>query len=212
MPNLKEGILVAIEGIDGSGKSTLAQSLYKKLFSHGYSSLLTKEPGDTPLGKKIRELVQYQDISINAKAEYLLFAADRAQHFTEIIIPALKEKKLILSDRLADSSLAYQGYGRNLDLTILASINKWAMNDIQPHITVFVQAPINIIFERIKSRNMLSTFEKEAFLHKVTIGFETMYRNRTDVIFVDGTEQPPIVMQKTYDALLQKLENYTIHD
>jgi len=212
MPYLKKGILIAIEGIDGSGKSTLAQALHKKLSSEGYNTLLTKEPGDTPLGKKIRELVLSQNISIDTKAEYLLFAADRAQHFTEIIIPALKEKKLILSDRLADSSLAYQGYGRGLDVTMLATINKWAMQDIQPDFTVFVQAPINVIFERIKSRNTLSIFEKEAFLQKVMLGFETIYHNnRSDVIIINGTEEPQIVMQKTYDAILEKLENYIVH-
>src|SRR5688500_2417178 len=106
MVHLKRGILIAIEGIDGSGKSTIAQATALALKEQGFDLLLTKEPGDSELGKHIRELVQTQNVSISAKAQYLLFAADRAQHFMEKIIPALKTHKIILSDRLADSSLA----------------------------------------------------------------------------------------------------------
>lgn len=89
---LTQGILIAIEGIDGSGKSTLVQNLFVLLQEKQFDLLLTKEPGDTDLGKKIREIVQTQDMPIASKAEYLLFAADRAQHFSEMIIPALIQK------------------------------------------------------------------------------------------------------------------------
>jgi dTMP kinase len=115
MKNLKKGVLISFEGIDGSGKSLLVNNLYKILQTQ-YKTLITKEPGETDLGKKIRKIVQEQNVKIGPLAEYLLFATDRAQHFTEFIIPNLQEKYLILSDRLADSSIVYNGYGRDLPI------------------------------------------------------------------------------------------------
>lgn len=207
MPMLTKGLLIAIEGIDGSGKSTLARNLFTLLHDQHYNALLTKEPGDTELGKKIRELVQTQTIPLSPVAEYLLFAADRAQHFTEMIIPALADKKLILSDRLSDSSLAYQGYGRGLDLDQLQSINTWAMNNIVPSLTIFVRVPVKTALERVTNRGALSAFEKETFLDKVANGFEMLYKNRADVMIVDGTQSQESLTLQTYKALETWLQN-----
>ena len=207
MPQLKQGILITIEGIDGSGKSTLARNLFTMLHDKQYNALLTKEPGDTEVGKKIRELVQTQTIPLTSKAEYLLFAADRAQHFAEMIIPALTNKQLILSDRLSDSSLAYQGYGRNLELHQLQSINTWAMNTIKPDLTIFVRIPVTTALKRVTNRGALSAFEKEAFLDKVANGFEMLYKNRTDVMIIDGTQSEDSLTQNTYKALEKWLQN-----
>ncbi len=191
MPHLKQGLLISIEGIDGSGKSTLAQNLARIFDKKDYAVVLTREPGGTPLGQAIRTIVQQKTEPRCAKAEFLLFAADRAQHFDQIIIPALAGHKLVISDRMIDSSLAYQGYGNNLDLEQIRTISHWAMNTIVPHLTIFVQIPINIALERIAKRNAtLSHFEKEAFLKKVAHGFEELYKNRTDVMIVDGMQSP----------------------
>src|SRR5687767_13565958 len=116
MFQLKRGILIAIEGIDGSGKTTLAKNIFSSLEQRGFNTTLTREPGDSELGKQVRQLVCAQNISISPKAQYLLFAVDRAQHFTERIIPALRNNSIIICDRLSDSSLAYQGYGNGLDI------------------------------------------------------------------------------------------------
>ena len=123
------GYFVSIEGIDGCGKTTLAQRLQAMLTHAGHQVLLTKEPGGSELGKSLRAILQTQEMPIGGKAEFLLFAADRAQHFEKIIIPALREGKVVITDRCADSSLAYQGYGHNLDRTIITTVNNWAMND-----------------------------------------------------------------------------------
>lgn len=207
MPLLTKGLLIAIEGIDGSGKSTLARNLSSALHNEHYDALLTKEPGDTQLGKKIRDVVQTQTIPLASKAEYLLFAADRAQHFTEIIIPALAQKKLILSDRLSDSSLAYQGYARGLELNQLQSINSWAMNAIVPDLTLFVRIPVTTALTRVKNRGTLSAFEKESFLNKVANGFEALYKNRTDVMIIDGTQSEEYLTLHTHKALEKWLQN-----
>jgi dTMP kinase len=191
MPHLNKGILIAIEGIDGSGKSTLAHNLSIALQQQGFNTILTKEPGASAIGKEIRKIIQTQNIAFCAKAEYLLFAADRAQHFAELIIPALEQKKLIISDRMADSSLAYQGYGNGLELEMINPINQWTMNKILPNLTIFVQVPVEVALERAQKRGSLSAYEQRTeFLHKVAEGFEELYKNRNDVMIVDGTQSP----------------------
>lgn len=189
MTELKRGVLIAIEGIDGSGKSTLAQHLYKTLVHQKKPVLLTKEPGGSPLGKHLRSLLQEKPIAINSKAEYLLFAADRAQHFQEIVQPALEEGTIVLSDRLADSSLVYQGYGRGLDLTHIASINQWAMNGIEPDLVLYVRIDAKKARERLINRGKLSAFDQEssAFFDKLVDGFETLYKDKENLLVLDGT-------------------------
>lgn len=205
MPQLNRGILIAIEGIDGSGKSTLAKNLYSSLQQQGFNTILTKEPGDSQLGKEIRELVCTQNIAICPKAQYLLFAADRAQHFDELIIPGLQENKLIISDRLSDSSLAYQCYGNGLDLKNVENINAWSMQNIIPDLTIFVRIPVDIALERCGSRGALSAYEKKEFLHRVADGFEEIYKNRNNVIVVDGTESQENIATQTLIAMKQWL-------
>jgi dTMP kinase len=210
MLQLTRGILIALEGIDGSGKSTLARNLGASLQQQGFSTLLTKEPGDSELGKEIRALVQAQNIPISGKAQYLLFAADRAQHFDELIIPALGHNKLIISDRLCDSSLAYQGYGNGLDSNMIKMINAWSMHSLVPDVTIFVRIPVEIALERCNNRGALSAYEKKEFLHKVATGFEEIYKNRTDIIIVDGTETPENLNNHVCNAVTQWIKTKNI--
>jgi dTMP kinase len=206
MPQLTRGILIALEGIDGSGKTTLAHNLHTLLQQRGFDTILTKEPGDSQLGKEIRELVQTQNIPITPRAQYLLFAADRAQHFAELIIPALARNKLIISDRLSDSSLAYQGYGNGLDLDMLKTINNWTMDSITPDITIFVRIPVEIALERCNKRGSLSAYEKrENFLQSVNEGFESLYKNRNNVIIVDGTQPQDMLANQCGEVIEQWL-------
>lgn len=201
---LRNGILIALEGIDGSGKSTLIQNIFDTLQTKQFDVLLTKEPGATALGKEVRELIQHQHIPLCGQAQYLLFAADRAQHFSDVIIPGLQEKKLILSDRMADSSLAYQCYGNGLDCEMVRTINTWTMHGIVPDITIFVRVPVAIALERAKNRGALSAYEKkEAFLHDVAQGFEELYKNRSDVIIVDGTQTQESLTNTVCDTIEQ---------
>jgi len=207
MEKLTRGILIALEGIDGSGKSTLANNLYTALQEKNFDAILTKEPGATALGKKVREIVHHQDIPLCTPAEYLLFAADRAQHFAEVIIPSLAQKKIIISDRMGDSSLAYQGYGNKLDHTMIHTINRWTMSNITPDITIFVRIPVEIALQRAKNRGNLSAYEKrEAFLHDVAHGFEELYKNRNDVIIVNGIESPESLTNHVCTAIEQWIQ------
>jgi dTMP kinase len=204
----KNGLLIAIEGIDGSGKSTLAKELYNHLCAKNIQVLLTKEPGDTPLGKEIRSLVQEQHVAICPKAEYLLFAADRAQHAQQVILPALAQGKVVISDRMGDSSIAYQGYARGLEIDMIKMINRWALNECMPDLTIFVKIDPTVARQRyIERSNHLSAFEKEEelFMRKIHDGFCDLYKNRSDVIIIDGNQNRQSVVEQTLLALMPRL-------
>lgn len=205
MPFLKRGILLAIEGIDGSGKTVLTQNLHTALHTEGFPLLLTKEPGGTELGKHIRTMLQEKKISIEPKAEFLLFAADRAQHIAQIIIPALNKKKLILSDRMADSSVVYQGFGRGLDISLITMINTWAMQKISPDLTFYVRIDAPTAQKRLIERGKLSAFDQEpiSFFEKLINGFETIYKDKKNVVILDGIKIPELLAQETKEYILQ---------
>ncbi|BDC34904.1 dTMP kinase [Candidatus Dependentiae bacterium Noda2021] len=207
MYKLTRGVLVSVEGIDGSGKSTLTRTLAERL-SQSLPTLLTKEPGDTPLGQQIRTLVQEKKVAICPKAEYLLFAADRAQHFDQVIIPALKKNILVISDRLADSSLAYQGFGRGLDCTMINTINTWAMNERYPDVTLYIKVSPDVAYERIiKRQEALTSFEQEkkTFMLNVLKGFESIFKERSNVLYISGEQNPEDVLQDAHTQLIQWL-------
>ncbi len=208
MLTLKKGVLIAIEGIDGSGKSSLAKNLHQALLAQEYQVLLTKEPGATALGQQLRTLVQEKKVPICPKAEFLLFATDRAQHFQEVIIPNLAHGKIIISDRMADSSLVYQGFGRGLDKHTIAMVSAWTMNDIKPDITIYVKVSLETASARVKQRNAeLTSFEKEKqeFIQKLIDGFDALYKDRTDVIIIDGNRSLEEVAHTAATAVLSSL-------
>lgn len=172
---MQTGKLITFEGIDGSGKSTLSKAVYEKLLNQGFSVLLTKEPGATEFGKTLRKMLQESEVKIDPKAEFLLFAADRAQHIEQVVLPALKAGKIVISDRMADSSLAYQGYGRNLDKEIINKVNSWAMQGLKPDLTIYIKIDYETAIGRIKKRDeKLTNFEKEKteFFQRVIQGFD----------------------------------------
>ncbi len=199
------GILISIEGIDGSGKTTLAHNLSAALTQQGFSVLLTREPGGCSLGKQIRPILQTQEIPLDPKAEYLLFAADRAQHFHEVVLPALENNMIVISDRMADSSLVYQGYGRGLDKELIATINSWAMQKRHPDITFYVRISFAVSQERLQSRGALTAFEKEkeSFTTNLIDGFDALFTNKKNGYTLDGTQQPELVTKQALARVLQ---------
>jgi dTMP kinase len=204
MRTLKEGILIAVEGIDGSGKSTFAKNLVYALEAEEFPVFFTKEPGGTQLGMQLRTILQEKNVTMCPRAEFLLFASDRAQHFDEMVIPALEAKKIVVSDRMSDSSLVYQGYGRGLEKDKLNLINAWAMQDVKPDLTFYIEIPIDLAMQRILHRKEhLTSFEKEGkeFSQKLLDGFQDLYKNRSDVITLDGTNLPQTITTQAMDAL-----------
>jgi dTMP kinase len=199
MQQLKRGILVTVEGIDGAGKSTIIKALHAQLVAHGMPTILTKEPGSSPLGMHIRSIVHERTIPVCVKAEFLLFAADRAQHMHDIVIPGLTTKHLVLSDRMADSSLVYQGYGNGIELSFIQTVNQWTMNNVLPDLTIFIKIPVSVAQQRIAARGNVSYFEKQSdLLKRVDQGFEEIFARRNNVMRVDGTLSINMIVQNIY--------------
>ena len=205
----KKGLLIALEGIDGAGKSLLAKNLLTSLEEKKLDVLLTKQPGGTVLGKKLRAILHEEKEHVSDLSEFLLFAADRAQHFKQIIIPALKQGKIIISDRLNDSSLAYQGYGRDLNKEKIKTVNSWAMQNIEPDLIFYIEIDTKTAHERIFKRNItLTSFEKEKaeFWEKTIDGYNQIFKDRKNVFYLDGTKTPEEIKKEALKIILDKIK------
>ncbi len=130
------GTFLTLEGPEGAGKTTQVKLLSTKLDAIGIPHLITRDPGGTPLGKQIRRVLLTPGNPVSPMAELLLYSADRAQHVDELIIPALKAGKLVICDRYTDSTVAYQGYGRNLDLELISQLNGMSTQGLKPELTI----------------------------------------------------------------------------
>ena len=130
-----KGYFITFEGPDGAGKSSQIRLLSDYLASKGFTTLNTYEPGEGEVGRKIRELILYSGLEITPRCEALLYAADRAQHVQEVILPALERGEVVICDRFIDSSIAYQGEGRGLGEEAVMSANELALAGIMPHVT-----------------------------------------------------------------------------
>lgn len=202
------GFLIAFEGIDGSGKSTLSQCVFQQLSSCSLPVLLTREPGATAVGQKMRSLVH--EHKLVPQAEFLLFCADRAEHIAHVVKPALLEGKIVLSDRMADSSRAYQGYGRGLDLSFIDSVTDFVMQGVEPDVVIYSKIDAETAFSRIIKRNeALTVFEKEkiSFFEKVINGFEEIFRHKKNVFVVDAQHTPDVLCQLVTQEIFKRLEN-----
>ncbi len=130
------GTFVTLEGPEGAGKTTQVKLLSKQLTKLGVPHVVTRDPGGTPLGKQVRRILLTPGINVAPMTELLLYQADRAQHVAEIIRPALEEGKLVLCDRYIDSSIAYQGYGRSIDLKLIKDLNELSTGGLKPVLTI----------------------------------------------------------------------------
>ncbi|PXV70110.1 thymidylate kinase [Halanaerobium congolense] len=151
---MAEGFFITFEGIEGSGKTTQIRLLADYLQNKGYEVLVSREPGGTPLGEKIRNLLldpQYD--FMDYRTEVLLYAADRAQHVKEKIKPALGKGKIVISDRFADSNLAYQAAGRGLDYEMVYQINDWVIDSTWPDLTFILDIDIKEGLNRARAQS-----------------------------------------------------------
>jgi dTMP kinase len=144
-------VFITLEGGEGTGKTTQQTLLAEQLQKKGYACLCTREPGGTALGKELRALLLHGD-PISPTAELLLYAADRAEHVQTRIRPALAAGQVVLCDRFTDSTLAYQGYGRDLDLGVIRQLNQLATGGLKPDLTLWLDLPPELGLARARSR------------------------------------------------------------
>ena len=177
------GKFITIEGTEGAGKSTNLSSIEKVLNDFDISYIVTREPGGTAVGEELRSvLLKNESINISGQTELLLMFASRMQHINDVIKPALKLNKWVICDRFTDASYAYQGYGRQLNLSFISSLENLVHPDLQPDLTLILDVPVNIAMGRVHNRGNLDRFEKEdvAFFNRVRAGYKKIAKNNID--------------------------------
>ena len=201
-------MFITLEGIEGSGKSTQLRKLAERI----PNALATKEPGGTPTADRIRAILLDTRATIDPVAELFLFAASRRQHVMEVIRPALAAGRVVLCDRFTDATLAYQGFGRRLDLDRLRWLNDWATDSLRPVLTLIFDLPEEVGLQRAQSRNSSAPvdegrFEQEdlRFHRRVREGYLTLAASEPDrYAVVDAAGTPDEVLERTLDVLRKR--------
>lgn len=205
------GVFISLEGIEGAGKTTLIQKMTAYFKDMGREVLLTREPGGSDLGGKLRSIILNADEKICPASELFLFLADRAEHVQSCIKPALEQGKIVLCDRFADSTVAYQGYGRGMNIAQLKMLNDIATQGLKPDLTLILDLDPQIGLARANARNKEQNltvkegrFEAEAldFHRKIRAGFLAMSREE-ERFFVVNAEQSA---DEVFAAVREKLQ------
>lgn len=183
------GFLVVFEGGEGSGKTTQMTALQRWLEGRGVDVVVTREPGGTAIGERIRELLlDPQSKAMDPKTEALLYASDRAQHVSEVIKPALEAGKIVVSDRFLDSSLAYQGLARGLGLDEIYDISKWATEDLVPDLVFYIKVDSKTGLERLEGTTDRLESEDREFHERVSVAYRKLAKQFPDrFVVLDGT-------------------------
>lgn len=186
---MKKGLFITFEGGDGCGKTTQIKLLDEYLRSKGYKTLLTREPGSKGLGIKLREILLNYDGDVSPTCESFLFLADRAQHVDCIIKPALEEGVVVLCDRHTDSTVAYQGYGRGLDLEQIHNLNNIATNGLKPDLTIVLDVDVETSQNRVGSEKDRMESAGLEFFERVRKGFLEIAKQEPErVRVIDSTQ------------------------
>jgi dTMP kinase len=184
------GVFVCLEGGEGSGKSTQSRLLHEALTGEGYQVLLTFEPGDTEVGRELRRIVLSPETGALAdKTEALLYAADKAEHVETVVLPALARGEVVVTDRYVDSTLAYQGAGRSLDVTEVEQVARWATGDLRPHLTVVLDLEPAAGLGRFEGRDRIEG-ESLEFHQRVREAFVAMAEADPDHYLVVDARAP----------------------
>lgn len=194
---------ITFEGGDGAGKSTLIDKVTQILLQRGYSVCKTRAPGGTRLGDALRDLLLHKkDLAIGLRAELLLFLADRAQHVEEVILPALKEGKVVLCDRYNDSTEAYQSGARGLDLKTVRDLCAFACHNLQPDLTLYLDIDPREALKRISAAKDRLELEKIDFHDRIRKAFhEISKRDPQRFYLIDAAASPESVFEKAMELI-----------
>ena len=186
-------LFITFEGIEGCGKTTQIKLLSERLLKEGHPVLLTREPGGSAIGAKIREILLHRDHNtLSPLSELFLYAADRAQHCEEVIKPALKEGKIVLCDRFADATTAYQEGGRELPATTVGPVNEKACSSLKPHLTLLIDCPVELGLKRARRRGAAEKDTQDRF-ERLEILFHQRVRDRYLKIAKDEPKRVVVV-------------------
>ena len=199
---MTKGLFITFEGSDGCGKTTQIELLDEYLKKIGYSTLITREPGAKGLGEKVREILLNYDGEVSSRCESFLFLADRAQHADCIIKPAIKNGVIVLCDRHTDSTIAYQGYGRGVDIDELKKLNNIAVNGLKPDLTIVFDIDAKTSMERVgKEKDRMESAGIE-FFERVREGYLKIAEQEPDrVKVVDSTKSIEEIHQKVLELV-----------
>ena len=162
---VKTGLFITVEGVDGAGKSTAMAWLAEQIAAQG-TTVLSREPGGTPLGERLRELLLHE--AMDLETETLLMFAARREHIAQVILPALARGEVVISDRFTDATFAYQGGGRGVAFDKITQLERWVQGDLQPDFTLLFDVPLDVARARLTQRaaqtqEALDKFEQESF-------------------------------------------------
>ena len=202
---MQKGFFITFEGADGCGKTTQIKLLDEYLRSRGKSVLLTREPGAKGLGVKLREILLNYDGEVSPNCESFLFLADRAQHVDCIIKPALQEGKIVLCDRHTDSTVAYQGYGRGLDIERIKMLNSIAVNDLKPDLTIIFDIDIETSLARVGNSKDRMESAGIDFFNRVRNGYLAIARQEPERVKVINSGETIDNIHKQIVELVEKL-------
>lgn len=199
------GRFITLEGSEGSGKSTNLAYIHEKLQQSGLDVVLTREPGGTPLGEQIRELLlDHRQQAMASDTELLLMFAARAQHLNELILPALEQGKWVLCDRFTDATYAYQGAGRGIDEGRIATLESWVQGELRPDLTFFLDLPVDQGLARAGERSAPDRFEREQidFFERVRQGYLNQAEREPQRYRVVDASVPLEQVQSQLDTIL----------
>ncbi len=196
-----KGVFIVFEGIDGCGKSTQLQALSERLQSYGIEPVVVREPGGTPVGEQIRQILLDRPFEMEPLTELFLYEASRSELTRTIIRPALAAGQVVLADRFAMASLAYQSYGRGLDFTLVQRFNRIATDGIEPSLTIILDVPVEIAFAR--KRRAFDRLERAGpqFHERVRQGYRELAHQTPRSLLLDGTRPPAELAEQIWTAV-----------
>ena len=212
------GLFVTVEGPDGSGKTTLVRELSRRLSEHLNVPLTTtREPGGSEIAEKIREvIIDPKNKEMDDRTEALLFAAGRRQHIIETIRPALERGEVVLCDRFVDSSIAYQGAGRGIGVSKIATLNQFATEDLTPDLTLYLDVDAQVGLNRIEDKNSNRTkdrleLEKIDFHNRVREAYHVLLdENKERMHLINADQAAEKVLEDSWQVLIDELKDLNL--